>query len=364
MASHRTTTTDRFMDSDYNAPKSKAGRFRDKTSGMNRREWMQTTFGGSASLFLPRRARAAIGTPYRYVHLDVFTDRKLAGNQLLTYVDPQGLDTETMARLTIESNYSENTFIFPAEEAGIDFRVRIFTRGGEVPFAGHPTIGSAFALAYVGRITPGTWRTVFGLGVGPTPLDLEWNSGTLAFAWMTQLKPTFGKSTSDRAAVASAIGLQPSDLAPGNEVPAAQEVHTGSNFIIVPLATRKAVDAAIVDRGKMDAVRTASGITGRGVYVFTTERGDDGATSYSRLLGGPGGIEDPATGSAAGPAGCFMVRYGFVPADKANAIVNVQGVLVKRPSRIHINIALSGTEISSVKVGGESVVVAEGTANI
>ena len=117
-----------------------------------------------------------------------------------------------MARLTIESNYSENTFVFPAEQAGTDFRVRIFTRGGEVPFAGHPTIGTAFALAHVGRLKPGTTRTMFGLGVGPTLIDLEWKGNAIAFAWMTQLKPTFGKSISDAAAVASS----PATLASAN----------------------------------------------------------------------------------------------------------------------------------------------------
>jgi trans-2,3-dihydro-3-hydroxyanthranilate isomerase len=331
---------------------------------MNRRHWIWTTLGAaSVSLLRPRQVVAAPPGAYRYIHLDVFTDKKLAGNQLLAYVNPEGLDTDTMARLTIESNYSENTFVFAPEQAGTDFRVRIFTRGGEVPFAGHPTIGTAFALAHIGRIKPGTARTVFGLGIGPTPLDLEWKAGALAFAWMTQLKPTFGKSVTDAAAVASAIGVQATDIAAGT-APAAQEVHTGSNFIIVPVASRKAVDAAVLDRAKMDAIRTASGIAGRGVYVFTTESAGDGATSYSRLLGGSSGIEDPATGSAAGPAGCFMVKYGFVPPDKAGSLVNVQGVLVKRPSRIHINIAQSGGEIATVKVGGESVVIGEGTANL
>jgi trans-2,3-dihydro-3-hydroxyanthranilate isomerase len=113
----------------------------------------------------------------------------------------------------------------------------------------------------------------------------------------------------------------------------------------------------------MDALRTANGIAGRGVYVFTTERGADDATSYSRLLGGSAGIEDPATGSAAGPAGCFMVKYGFVPADKGTSMINAQGVLVKRPSRLYLNIESKAGDITSVKVGGTSVVVGEGTAS-
>src|SRR5262249_57839062 len=120
-----------------------------------------------------------------YVHLDVFTDRRLAGNQLLVYTSPTGLDTESMQALTRESNYSENTFVFPPEQQGTDFRVRIFTRTAETPFAGHPTIGTAFALAHTGALKAGTRRTIFQLGVGPTPLDLEWTDGPLAVAMFT-----------------------------------------------------------------------------------------------------------------------------------------------------------------------------------
>lgn len=336
---------------------------------MNRRNWLRSVACGAAAmpLLIERRSLSAQGPPsarsYRYIHLDVFTDRKLAGNQLLVYLNPEGLDADTMERLTRESNYSENTFVFPPEQPGTDFRVRIFGQRGEIPFAGHPTIGTAFALAQAGRITPGAASQVFGLGAGPTSVDLEWKGRDLAFAWMTQLKPTFGKSTTDAAGVASALGLQVADIA-GARAPAAQDVGTGANYVIVPLTSRRAVDAAVVDPLKLRPLRTAHGLTGFGVYVFTTEPGGDGATSYSRLLPGGGFTEDPATGSAAGPAGCFMVRYGFVTADRAGSIVNTQGVLVKRPSRIHVKIAFAGSEISQVKVGGVSVVVGEGTASV
>ena len=299
---------------------------------------------------------------YRYIHLEVFTDRKLAGNPLRVYVNPEGLAVEAMTRLTVESNYSENTFVFPPEQRGTDFRVRIFGRSGEMPFAGHPAIGTAFALAHIGRIKPSTPTVGFGLGIGPTAMDLEWKGNDLAVAWMTQQKPTFGNSTTDAAGVAGALGLQAADIALGR-APAAQDVSTGSTYIIVPLASRKAVDTAVVDPSRMRAVRTAGGLTGFAVYAFTTEPGDDGTTSYSRLVPPPGIIEDPATGSAAGPLGCFMVRYGFVAADRAGSIVNAQGVLVKRPSRIHIKIVSANGEITQVKVGGASVVVGEGTAS-
>jgi trans-2,3-dihydro-3-hydroxyanthranilate isomerase len=335
---------------------------------MNRRVWLRSCASGlaaSALLVARRNVLAQDSRParsYRYIHLDVFTDRRLAGNQLLVYVNPEGLDADAMARLTLESNYSENTFVFPPERPGTDVRVRIFGQRGEIPFAGHPAIGTAFALAHSRRIKPGTASMVFGLGSGPTPIDLEWKGNDLAFAWMTQQRPTFGRSIADAAAVAGVLGLQVTDVAAAR-APAAQDVSTGSAYIIVPLASRRAVDAAVVDPLKLRALRTASGLTGFAVYAFTTEPGSDGATSYSRLVPPPGINEDPATGSAAGPAGCFMVRYGFVRAD-TGSIVNAQGVLVRRPSRIHIRVVAADGEITQVKVGGVSVVVGEGTASV
>ena len=340
-----------------------------RMASINRRNWLRSVaFGAAAApLFTGRHSLSAqdLRPPrsYRYIHLDVFTDRKLAGNQLHVYVNPEGLDADAMTRLTFESKFSENTFVFPPDRPGTDVRVRIFGQSGEIPFAGHPTIGTAFALAQIGRIKPGTATTVFGLGIGPTPIDLEWKGSDLAFAWMTQQKPTFGRSITDAAAVAGALGLQPADIAAAN-APAAQDVSTGSTYIIVPLASRKAVDTAVVDPTKLRTLRTANGLTGFAVYAFTTESAGDGATSYSRLVPPPGINEDPATGSAAGPVGCFMLRYGFVAADKAGSIVNAQGVLVRRPSRIHIRIASAGGEITQVHVGGVSVVVGEGTASL
>jgi trans-2,3-dihydro-3-hydroxyanthranilate isomerase len=114
----------------------------------------------------------------------------------------------------------------------------------------------------------------------------------------------------------------------------------------------------VLDRAKIDAVLAAAGIQRRGVYVFSTERGQDDATAYSRMLPA-GGIEDPATGSAVGPAGLFMVKHGFVTPDRGGSIVVMQGVLARRPSLLHVRVEVSGGEVSGVKVGGASVVVGE-----
>jgi len=326
-------------------------------SEMTRRKFAAATLGGVAGIAAtPVRAVAQTSgsaKAFRYVHLDVFTDRRLQGNQLLVYTEPAGLDADAMLTLTRESNFSENTFVFPAEQAGTNYRVRIFTRTAEAPFAGHPTIGTAFALAHTGALKPGTSRTTFQLGVGPTPLDLEWKDGKLAFAWMTQQKPTFGKTLTDAASLAAAIGVEPAAI--DTRAPA-QEVYSGSTFFIVALTTRKAVDAAALDRAKLDAVFNAAGLQRRGIYAFTTERGQDDATAYSRLLSA-GGIEDPATGSAAGPAGCFIAKNRLLD----GPIVFLQGVLVRRPSRLHVRVDGVGDAVAGVKVGGAAAVVGEGT---
>src|SRR5688572_19511590 len=163
----------------------------------------------------------------RYLHLDVFTDRPFEGNQLAVFPEPAGLTTAQMQTIAREMNFSESTFIFPPE-AGGDFRMRIFTPGAELPMAGHPTIGSTFALAAEGAIARGRAEFVFELGVGPTPVSLEWGDAGLSFAWMTQPLPAFGAIVTDRAAFASAVGLEEWDLAAGLPV---QSVSCGVPFL-------------------------------------------------------------------------------------------------------------------------------------
>ena len=321
---------------------------------MNRRDFGKTGLAGLAALAW----RAGAAPSYRYIHLDVFTERRMEGNQLFVFTQPAGLDTDTMQTMTRESNLSECTFVFPPEAAGTDHRVRIFTRTAETPFAGHPTIGTAFALAHAGTLKPGQARTTFGLGVGPIKLDLDWKDGRLAFAWMTQINPTFGKTVTDSAALAAALGVDALD----RRAPA-QEVNCGSNFFIIPLPTRKAVDAAVIDRAKVDAVFAAAGIQRRGIYAFTVEQAPDGVTAYSRLLPS-GGLEDPATGSAVGPAGCFAAKYGFVPRERIGAMTFLQGVLARRPSRLHVRVGMTGADVTSIQVGGASVVVGEGSMEV
>ena len=327
---------------------------------------------------------------YRYLHLDVFTDHVFGGNQLAVFPEPAGLDAGTLQAITREMAYSECTFVFPPEDPRTAVRVRIFTPGKELPMAGHPTIGTAFALAHEGVIAPGQEEIVFGLGVGPIRVRLRWEDcprsedrgshrngmaglqaqrGTaglqasgkqcLEFAEMQQLLPTFGEPLADIAAVAAALNLEARDIAATRSP--VQSVSCGMPFLLVPLATRAAVDRALVDRAALARLCRALGIAEE-VLIFSTEPGEDEATAYSRMFApGLGVTEDPATGAASGPLGCYLVRHGLVSRDKAQKIVSVQGVKMGRPSRIHIAIGVEGDKITDVRVGGTAVVVGEGT---
>jgi trans-2,3-dihydro-3-hydroxyanthranilate isomerase len=296
---------------------------------------------------------------YRYLHLDVFTREKFGGNQLAVFVDARGLSTEVMQAATREMNFSESTFILPAERPDTDIRMRIFTPGREMPMAGHPTVGSTFALAFAGVIPPGRRRWVFGLNVGPTPVDIEWESGLPVFAWMTQQPPRFGPVVADVEAAARAVGVDAAAVrASGLPV---QEVSCGVPFVFIPVASRAAVDTASPNLPVFDALCQAAGVDNHAMFVFSRGPGPDGATVYSRMFApGLGVFEDPATGAASGPLGCYLVKHGVVPPEEAGAILSLQGVKMGRPSRIHIAIGLGGGEISRVQVGGEAVLLGEG----
>ena len=300
----------------------------------------------------------------RYLHFDVFTDRPFEGNQLAVFPEPQGLSTEMMQTITREMNFSECTFIFPAERGG-DVRMRIFTPGEELPMAGHPTIGSTFALAIEGRFPRGTPQVVFELGIGPTPVSLEWNEDGLSFAWMTQPLPTFGATIGQRSAIAAASGLDERAFAP--DLPL-QVVSCGVPFLFVPVATRSALDGVAIDRRALQRAFASARLEELPVFFFTTEPGGDGATVYSRMLApGLGVPEDPATGGASGPLGSYLLHHRVVSADQAREMVSLQGVAMGRPSRIHISIDGTPDRITRVRVGGQSVLVGRGeirTSNV
>jgi trans-2,3-dihydro-3-hydroxyanthranilate isomerase len=295
--------------------------------------------------------------PLPYLHYDVFTDEALVGNQLAVFTDARGLDTTKMQRLAREMNFSESTFILPAERSDTDIRMRIFTPMNEMPMAGHPTIGSTFALAHSGVIRQGVARFVFGLNIGPVPVELEWNSDGLRFAWMTQSTPVFGRIIDDRSAVAATLGLAADDLAPNLPV---QEISCGVPFLFVPIRDRRAVDRAMSDAAAFRRFMSAAGLE-LAIFLFSIDPPGSAETVYSRMFAPEFGIvEDPATGGASGPLGCYLVHYGVVEGGAAQRMISLQGAVMGRSSRIHIAIHGNRDEIRQVRVGGQAVLVGRG----
>ena len=297
----------------------------------------------------------------RYLHYDVFTDRKFEGNQLAVFHDASGLSTGQMQSITREMNFSESTFILPAEASGTGVRMRIFTPGTELPMAGHPVIGSTFALAELGVIKPGQDSFVFGLGAGPTKVELTWEGDRLSFAWMDQAKPVFKEPMAPRPEIIKSIGVVP-ETVDHTGLPI-EEISCGNAFLIIPVRSRSAVDAAEADLARMRKLKSAFPGGHVGALFFTTEAVDADVLAYSRMFAPSSGvIEDPATGSAAGPLGCYMVKHGLVRRDQMKDFINLQGVAMGRPSRLHMRIEQDGNgAITRVQVGGKAVRVGEGS---
>lgn len=300
----------------------------------------------------------------RYLHYDVFTDRKFEGNQLAVFPDARGLSSAQMQTITREMNFSESTFILPAEAEGTDVRMRIFTPGMELPMAGHPTIGSTFALAHEGQIAAGRDRWTFGLGVGPTLVELTWADRALSFAWMDQRPPDYRQPASARADIVRAAGVDP-DAVDATGLPV-EEISCGTQFMFIPVQTRAAVDAAEPDLAAMRKLTSAFPGNHVAVFVFSTEPVDPDVTAYSRMFApGLGLAEDPATGGASGPLGSYLVKHGLVNREQRQNMVSLQGVAMGRPSRIHMRITEDANgQITRVQVGGKAVRVGEGTLDL
>jgi trans-2,3-dihydro-3-hydroxyanthranilate isomerase len=298
-----------------------------------------------------------------YVHLDVFADRAFHGNQLAVFTHAAGLDAERMQSIAAEMAFSETTFVFRSDSRDVDARVRIFTPSRELPMAGHPTIGTAFALAASGMIERGAPEMTLALGVGPTRVFLEWEDGGLTFAWMRQPLPTFGFVAKGIEQLAAALGLEASDITASRLPP--QSVSTGVPFLFVPLATRDAVNRARADRAALQAFFAANGEPELPVFVFSVERGDDDATAFSRMFAPLFGIpEDPATGGASGPLGAYLLHHGVVTQQEAARMWSLQGVAMGRPSRIAISVLTHGGTISDVRIGGACALLGAGYLDV
>lgn len=296
---------------------------------------------------------------YRYLQLDVFTSQPFGGNQLAVFPEATGLSDTEMQALTREINFSETTFVLPPQNTNAVARVRIFTPGGELPFAGHPTIGTTFALAHAGMLPGQQSPITLELGVGPLAIDVLYANSALSFVWMHQPIPAFETWPGDPARLAQAVGLSTDDLAP--ELPI-ERGSAGVPFLYVPLRSREALARA---RAGADlGVAVADRSPQIGVYLFALEQ--NGVDAHTRMFAPSMGIvEDAATGSAAGPFGVYLVRHGCVAAgETGEARLRIeQGAQMGRPSDIHIVVQSQAEQpelVRDVRVGGESVLVAEG----
>ena len=280
---------------------------------------------------------------------DVFSSRALEGNSLAVFPDGRGLTDAEMQSIAKEMNLSETTFIVHREaaveqERGI--RVRIFTMQEELPFAGHPTLGTAFAL----RGHSGAQQIVLELNVGKVPVHFEDHAAEPAFGEMTQIDPTFGVPH-DREAVARATGLRIDDF--DDSLPI-ETVTTGIPFTVTPLKSLTVMQNLHID--SQHAAEYLEKTGGKFFYFVTRETVARDARLHARMLFYNG--EDPATGSAAGCSAAWMVAHGVAAADER--VLIEQGVEMKRPSRIFVRSSQRDNRIVNVRVGGHAVEIMRG----
>jgi trans-2,3-dihydro-3-hydroxyanthranilate isomerase len=280
---------------------------------------------------------------------DVFSSRPLEGNSLAVFFDGGGLTDAEMQSIAKEMNLSETTFILrrdAATEREEGIRVRIFTVHEELPFAGHPTLGTAFAL----RGQSGAEEIVLALNVGRVRVHFEDKDGQPPFGEMTQIDPTFGMQH-DREAVARATGLRVQDF--DDSLPI-ETVSTGLPYTVTPLKSLMVIQNLRIDLGR--AAEYLAKTAGKFFYFVCRETLDREARLHARMLFYNG--EDPATGSAAGCAAAWMVGHGIAKSDER--VLIEQGGEMKRPSRIFVRASRSDNRIVNVRVGGSSVEVMRG----
>jgi trans-2,3-dihydro-3-hydroxyanthranilate isomerase len=300
---------------------------------------------------------------YRFVQVDVFTNEVFGGNPLAVFPEAEGLTSGEMQQLAREMNLSETTFVLPAEDPSADFKVRIFAPNAEMPFAGHPVVGTHWVLAHLGRVGLKEPVTVvrFELGVGVLPAELEVAGGRVERVVMTSDQPVFLDVLQDLTELSSGLGL-PEEAITETGLPV-QVVSTGIPSLMVPirsLAEVQALDAARLNVAAL--ARACENLATYTVLVFALETVDPEATAHVRMFAPMVGVpEDPATGSANGTLGAYLVSHRAVPVEEGtNHFVSEQGAEMGRPSIVHILMDTSRGEITRVRVAGSVVPVLEG----
>ncbi|HEU4364825.1 MAG TPA: PhzF family phenazine biosynthesis protein [Candidatus Krumholzibacteria bacterium] len=297
---------------------------------------------------------------YAFWTVDVFTDRAFGGNPLAVFPYANGLGTEQMQLIAREFNLSETAFVLPPESPAHTFRVRIFTPARELPFAGHPTIGTAHVLAASGRVTltGETTRIVLGEGVGDVPVDIRARDGRPDYARLTVAQlPQWGPEPPPSEAIAAMLSLSPEDVIDdGKEHP--QAISCGVPYLFVPLASLEAVGRARLDWEW--STQWLRNYWAPSLYIFSREVHTAGCTLHARALTRAFGMEeDPATGSAASALAGYLARHEGLNDGVARWRVE-QGFEMGRPSFLDVEAEAKNGSLAGVRVGGQSVVISEG----
>jgi trans-2,3-dihydro-3-hydroxyanthranilate isomerase len=307
---------------------------------------------------------------YRFLQLDVFTDKAFTGNPLAVFPEAEGLSSDEMMQIAREMNLSETVFVLHSDAGRLEVlrRLRIFTPTREIPFAGHPVVGTWNALAIEGVVPPpeggNGWERIFHeVGIGVLPVDIEFKDGKPVQVEMTQGAFEILNEMDDaheQAELARALGLAREDL---DESLPIQVITTGLPCMAVPVRSLADLRDIRVDAALLAEIYTRRG--GTGCHAFTRETLEVGAArAHARFFMPADNIpEDPATGSAGGALGAYLVHHGGLtlePIDGRYKFVIEQGDFMHRPSRINLDVKGQAGRIEEVKVGGPAVLVARG----
>ena len=305
---------------------------------------------------------------FRFVQFDVFTDKSFCGNPLAVFPEAEGISDERMMQIAREMNLSETVFVLPADKENVLRRLRIFTPMREIPFAGHPIVGTWTALAQE-DVVPlpegGTgWQRIFHeVGIGVLPVDIEFKDGKPVQVEMTQGKFQILAEIDDgqeQAELARALGLAREDL---DESLPIQVITTGLSCLAVPVRSLADLRDVHINSNLLAEIYQRHG--GTGCHAFTRETLEVGASrAHARFFAPADNIpEDPATGSACGALGAYLVHHGGLnlePEDGRYKFVIEQGDFIHRPSRINLNVKGAAGNVEEVKVGGPAGLVARG----
>jgi trans-2,3-dihydro-3-hydroxyanthranilate isomerase len=299
----------------------------------------------------------------RYLTADVFTDRKFGGNQLAVFPDARQIKPDLMPRIAQEFNYSETTFVLPPDDPSHTAKVRIFTPGGELQFAGHPTVGTAHVLASIGvvKLTGDETRIVLEEGVGPVAVTIRGRGGRPEFAQLTAAKlPEAGPPPPSSEELAAMLSLSPDDLAGDDMIP--QAMSCGTPFLFVPVRDRATVARA---RVKLDLWESAlADYITKEIFVFAMDAEHPDHDVRARMFApGIGVAEDPATGSACVALAGYLAERDARIQGTLRWIVE-QGFEMGRPSILEIEADKKNGAVTAARVGGRTVLVCDGTMEL